>query len=1069
MSCHEVCKQIQEKVSQGGADHALLQPATENEDGYGRWLRMDRTLAFYDIKNNDTVEYRKKHDIIKVKLMDGSVKTVLVDLSQEAVQVVEAIGQKINLKAAEEFALQPETRMGYWLKNNLSIPEQVKNLEQTFLLKKKYFITEANVNQEDSISLHLLYCQCRDDILSGTMPCSKEEATQLASLQLQIAVGGFTPSSNRTGCKEFLPAQWQKKDIETNAINEWKKLTGMTEQNAKYRYVQVCRSLKTYGMTCFKTKEKVPGKKKLMDGLLCFTRDSIIRMEYETRRIISEHPFKHLLRWAASPETFTLDFGAYEEEYIVLVTTEGEMISNLIAGYIDIMLKRHRDTGTIQEDDEAKVAEVQSLSTVGGVSAVTTTTSNVLGKDQLYSSGVTDLTSAGQAIDRMVNDMLGRNAAAVDNKGNLSPDQRRNQIAEHSKALNNLAEALESFAKNGDRTAMNATAQKVALGVEQLISAARQAHAAGMDPDKILLGATKGVSDALKALMDAAREASAKPNDPAAREALQQAQQAVQAALQKLSAASKGVQHDDAFQTLFRELAKAVTAEAQGLLGTVDGASASVDPARRQQLAAASRALQGAADHFASISDTLTPVAKDPQCKQSLETAGQAVQSNANQLVGMAASSIQDPATQAALRNANDRLAQALRDLMGVTALPDIRGAKEAEDFTEAAQQILSSTAAMMAADGDPEQIRANVANIKNAAQKLGLPGRTIAQNADEASKARIANYLKAVVEATKTLLQAQNAYNANPNDPVAQRRLRDAAQELAEATQQLLGDAGRQVALGALYSSASYAAAATTTLYTSANMSQGKVHDPEAQKLLNDASKAASDAVSKLLQALQKVEPSSAANKRPTSFRGRPGTVSGSAPNYAEPNEQIMQAAEQFAPTAYKLVSAAKTASGRIDDQEPKKDLIFSSTNAAKAIHKMLANRKAMKAVKGQLETAEAIEAFKAAQAELESALISADTGILQRPPGKNKDDMLVELANAVQELGNSSRACANAAKAAPEELGTTMKAVAQATNKMIAAATGLAGTLDDKILQKSILNASRNAVDGLKNLMQV
>lgn len=44
-----------------------------------------------------------------------------------------------------------------------------------------------------------------------------------------------------------------------------------------------------------------------------------------------------------------------------------------------------------------------------------------------------------------------------------------------------------------------------------------------------------------------------------------------------------------------------------------------------------------------------------------------------------------------------------------------------------------------------------------------------------------------------------------------------------------------------------------------------------------------------------------------------------------------------------------------------------------------MLANRKALKAVKGQLETAEAIEEFKAAQADLESALISCDTGILQ------------------------------------------------------------------------------------------
>ncbi len=115
----------------------------------------------------------------------------------------------------------------------------------------------------------------------------------------------------------------------------------MTDINARFRYVQLCRSLKTYGMTCFKVKERVPGKKKLMNGILAFTRDSIIRMEYETKTVIKEYPFKHLLRWAASPETFTMDFGAYEEDYVVVVSNEGEAISNLIAGYV-IYISRRR-------------------------------------------------------------------------------------------------------------------------------------------------------------------------------------------------------------------------------------------------------------------------------------------------------------------------------------------------------------------------------------------------------------------------------------------------------------------------------------------------------------------------------------------------------------------------------------------------------------------------------------------------------------------------------------------------------------------------------------------------------
>jgi talin len=49
-----------------------------------------------------------------------------------------------------------------------------------------------------------------------------------------------------------------------------------------------------------------------------------------------------LRRWAASPQSFTLDFGDYEEEYVSVITPEGEAISQLLAGYIDILLKKRK-------------------------------------------------------------------------------------------------------------------------------------------------------------------------------------------------------------------------------------------------------------------------------------------------------------------------------------------------------------------------------------------------------------------------------------------------------------------------------------------------------------------------------------------------------------------------------------------------------------------------------------------------------------------------------------------------------------------------------------------------------
>lgn len=57
---------------------------------------------------------------------------------------------------------------------------------------------------------------------------------------------------------KFVPAEHAKvKGLDKRIFAEHRKLKGMTELNAKYRYIQLCRSLKTYGMTFFLVKEKV--------------------------------------------------------------------------------------------------------------------------------------------------------------------------------------------------------------------------------------------------------------------------------------------------------------------------------------------------------------------------------------------------------------------------------------------------------------------------------------------------------------------------------------------------------------------------------------------------------------------------------------------------------------------------------------------------------------------------------------------------------------------------------------------------------------------------------------------
>jgi talin len=54
--------------------------------------------------------------------------------------------------------------------------------------------------------------------------------------------------------------------------------------------VQLCRSLKTFGVTFFLVQEKIPGKNKLIPRLLGITRESVMRVDETTKEVIKTWP-----------------------------------------------------------------------------------------------------------------------------------------------------------------------------------------------------------------------------------------------------------------------------------------------------------------------------------------------------------------------------------------------------------------------------------------------------------------------------------------------------------------------------------------------------------------------------------------------------------------------------------------------------------------------------------------------------------------------------------------------------------------------------------------------------------
>ena len=109
--------------------------------------------------------------------------------------------------------------------------------------------------------------------------------------------------------------------------------------------------------------EKMKGKNRLVPRLLGVTKESVLRLDEKTKEILKTWPLTTVRRWAASPNVFTLDFGDYQDQYYSVQTTEGEQISQLIAGYIDIILKRRQRKDRFGEDGNEEEAMEEDLVT----------------------------------------------------------------------------------------------------------------------------------------------------------------------------------------------------------------------------------------------------------------------------------------------------------------------------------------------------------------------------------------------------------------------------------------------------------------------------------------------------------------------------------------------------------------------------------------------------------------------------------------------------------------------------------------------------------------------------------
>uniref|UniRef100_A0A665W0B1 Talin 2b n=1 Tax=Echeneis naucrates TaxID=173247 RepID=A0A665W0B1_ECHNA len=350
---YDACRIIRERVPEAqtgqASDYGLF--LSDEDPRKGIWLESGRTLDYYMLRNGDILEYKKKQRPQKIKMLDGAIKTIMVDDSKTVGELLVTICSRIGITNYEEYSLIQEV-----MEDKKEDGVGTLKKDRTLLLRdeRKMEKLKAKLHTDDD---------CKDDILNGSHPVSFDKACEFAGIQAQIQFGPHVEYKHKPGfvdLKEFLPKEYVKqRGSEKKIFQEHKNCGEMTEIEAKVKYVKLARSLQTYGVSFFLVKEKMKGKNKLVPRLLGITKESVMRVDEKTKDVVQEWPLTTVKRWAASPKSFTLDFGEYQESYYSVQTTEGEQISQLIAGYIDIILKKKqsKDRFGLEGDEESTMLE----------------------------------------------------------------------------------------------------------------------------------------------------------------------------------------------------------------------------------------------------------------------------------------------------------------------------------------------------------------------------------------------------------------------------------------------------------------------------------------------------------------------------------------------------------------------------------------------------------------------------------------------------------------------------------------------------------------------------------------
>eukprot|EP00775_Hariotina_reticulata_P011897 gene11897-12041_t len=173
-------------------------------------------------------------------------------------EAVRAVNTKVlNDPLAEEHMLLDENRYIADIVAELRHPRVIREGCQSRLLFKKRMFRETDENISEPQFINLSYVQAQHDYLAGNYPVVREDAAQIAALQMHAEYGpglDYDPEAFMAGIERFVTRQVfmtrPREEWKGDVAARYKALINFTKEDARTQFMRILRTL-PYGNATF--------------------------------------------------------------------------------------------------------------------------------------------------------------------------------------------------------------------------------------------------------------------------------------------------------------------------------------------------------------------------------------------------------------------------------------------------------------------------------------------------------------------------------------------------------------------------------------------------------------------------------------------------------------------------------------------------------------------------------------------------------------------------------------------------------------------------------------------------